>query len=445
MEQLKLIILREYIAKVRNKAFIIMTILSPLIMVGFAAVVAFLIQYNNKDKKIIALLNESTFFSDEFTNSGGISFIKMDNLSLDKAKDSVNRIGYYGLLYIPNKSSLENTLPDIELFTEGTASITTLRTLESRISKRIRKEKLKKYGVSQEEMDDISADYNLKNANFYGKQNVKGVNEIRSFIGAAFGYIIMMFIFVYGAFVMRSVIEEKTSRIIEVIISSVKPFQLMLGKIIGNALAGITQFTIWIFSVFILFSVATAILGINTTDYMGSTNLPPETMEAMEAIQKNSSGMEKIKIIIQEVLDIPWITLIISFFLYFSLGYLIYSSIYAAIGAAVDSETDTQQFMLPVILPIILAVYVGFFSVFSNPHGPIAVGFSLFPLTSPIVMLMRIPADTPVPTWQILLSLALLIGTFLLLVWIASKIYRVGILMYGKKPTYKDLYKWLKY
>lgn len=442
MEQLKLIILREYLAKVRNKAFIIMTILSPLIIVAFTAIVVFLIQFNNKDKKIIALLNESEFFSNEFSNSGSISFIKIEDLSLDEAKDSVNNLGYYGLLHIPNKTSLESTLPDIELYTKGSASITIRRALENRISKKMRKEKLKKYGVSQEEMDDITNDYNLKNANFYGKENVKGINEIRSFIGAAFGYIIMMFIFIYGAFVMRSVIEEKTSRIIEVIISSVKPFQLMLGKIIGNALAGITQFSIWMVSVFVLGTIVSLVLGVNTTDYMSNTNLPPE---AMEAIKENSAGMEKVKIIIREVIDIPWGTLIVSFVLYFSLGYLIYSSIYAAIGAAVDSETDTQQFMLPIILPLILAVYVGFFSVFSNPHGPIAVAFSLFPFTSPIVMLMRIPADTPVPTWQIILSIVLLIGTFLLLVWIAAKIYRVGILMYGKKPSYKDLYKWLKY
>jgi len=227
-----------------------------------------------------------------------------------------------------------------------------------------------------------------------------------------------------------------------VIISSVKPFQLMLGKIIGTGLAGITHFSIWIVSALVLMAIVSAILGVNASDYMENTNLPAE---AVEKLKESPPSHEKVQIMIQEIVDIPWVTLLISFALYFSLGYLIYSSIYAAIGAAVDSETDTQQFMLPVILPILLAVYVGGFSVFSNPHGPIAVAFSLFPLTSPIVMLMRIPADIPVPTWQILLSITLLIGTFLLLVWTAAKIYRVGILMHGKKPSYKDLYKWLKY
>ena len=442
MEKLKLIILREYLAKVRNKSFIIMTILSPVIMVAFASAVFFLIQLNNKDKKVVAILNESSFFSDEFTNGGSLTYIELKSLSLQKAKDSVTQLGFYGLLHIPSGSSLESTLPKIELYTEGAASITIRSILEKRITKRMQAEKLKKYEISQEAMDDISEDYALKNADFYGKENLKGVNEIRSFIGAALGYIIMMFIVVYGAFVMRSVIEEKTSRIIEVIISSVKPFQLMLGKIIGTGLAGITQFSIWIVSALVLMAIVSAILGVNASDYMENTNLPAE---AVEKLKESPPSHEKVQIMIQEIVDIPWVTLLISFALYFSLGYLIYSSIYAAIGAAVDSETDTQQFMLPVILPILLAVYVGGFSVFSNPHGPIAVAFSLFPLTSAIVMLMRIPADIPVPTWQILLSITLLIGTFLLLVWTAAKIYRVGILMHGKKPSYKDLYKWLKY
>jgi len=252
----------------------------------------------------------------------------------------------------------------------------------------------------------------------------------------------MMFIIIYGGFVMRSVIEEKTSRIIEVIISSVKPFELMLGKIIGTSLAGITQFAIWIVSGGLLLIVAFAIFDIDpyamNSGAAAGANFGPQVPTSDQTLQ----------IYAQELFKIPWAMLLTFFVVYFILGYLIYSSIYAAIGAAVDNETDTQQFIFPIILPLMLAIYVGFFSVFSNPHGPIAVGFSLFPLTSPIVMLMRLPGgigEGGVPIWELVTSIILLIITFIGIVWLAAKIYRVGILMYGKKPTYKELFRWLKY
>jgi len=236
---------------------------------------------------------------------------------------------------------------------------------------------------------------------------------------------------------MRSVIEEKTSRIIEVIISSVKPFELMLGKILGNAFAGILQFIIWIISASLLMIAISAFFGV---DLMGSSPSMEASQEMMGQMQDSASS--DIQAMILEVKNLPLMTLFLSFIVYFFGGYLIYSSIYAAIGAAVDSETDTQQFMMPVMLPLIIAIYVGF-GVIENPHGTIAVAFSIFPLTSPIVMLMRIPFG--VPWWELLVSMALLLVTFIGIVWFAAKIYRVGILMYGKKPSYKDLYKWLKY
>jgi ABC-2 type transport system permease protein len=240
---------------------------------------------------------------------------------------------------------------------------------------------------------------------------------------------------------MRSVIEEKTSRIIEVIISSVNPFQLMLGKIIGTAFAGVLQFIIWIFSAGILGLIFFSIIGIDISELTATTNLSPSSTEVMNLA---ATDADKLELYAREFFEIPWVILLSLFIVYFVLGYLIYSAVYAAIGSAVDNETDTQQFMFPVIMPLILAVYVGGFSVFDNPHGPIAVGFSMFPLTSPIVMLMRIPSGG-VPWWQIVISILLLIATFLFIVWLAAKIYRIGILMYGKKASYKELYKWLKY
>ncbi len=284
-------------------------------------------------------------------------------------------------------------------------------------------------------INNAQAEVNLELKKATGEDSLKGINEIKIAIGGAFGYLIMMFIVIYGNMVMRSVIEEKTNRIIEIIISSVKPFQLMMGKIIGTSLAGILQFLIWtILGLTLMFSVS-MFFGINATP---TSNIPPEMLHSA---QKEFGSVAQLYF--HELLNLPIATLLVCFVIYFIGGYFLYSSFYAAIGAAVDNETDSQQFLLPIILPLILGVYIGFFTVMNDPNGSVATVFSMIPLTSPIVMLMRIPFG--VPWWQIVISITILFGTFFFVVWFASKIYRVGILMYGKKPTWKELYKWLKY
>jgi ABC-2 type transport system permease protein len=330
-------------------------------------------------------------------------------------------------------------------YTKEAPSTSTLDKLENIFQARLQQRRLQDLGVSSEDYASLDGNFEIHTATFSGQQNVKGINEIKAFIGGGFGYLIMMFIIIYGGFVMRSVIEEKTSRIIEVIISSVKPFQLMLGKIIGTSLAGLTQFLIWIVSAVILLIVVTFIFDIDPSGLSSNSGIPGGTMPHLSPVP---TGNEMMELYAQEFFKIPWVMLISFFIVYFILGYLIYSSIYAAIGAAVDNETDTQQFIFPIILPLMLAIYVGFFSVFGNPHGSIAVAFSLFPLTSPIVMLMRLPGgigEGGVPIWQLVASITLLIITFIGIVWLAAKIYRVGILMYGKKPSYREIFKWLKY
>ncbi|NNL08615.1 MAG: ABC transporter permease [Croceitalea sp.] len=446
MNKLKLIIIREYLAKVRNKSFVIMTFLSPILMVAMILLIAYLTKINDSEKRIVTVLNESDYFSNAFQPSESISYINLRNLSLQEAKDSTIAMGNFGLLHIPRNSSLEETTAEAFLFTKESPASMVLDRIETIFQNRLRQDRLHKLGVSAAEFANIDDEFEIKTASFSGEKNLKGLNEIKAFIGGAFGYLIMMFIIIYGGFVMRSVIEEKTSRIIEVIISSVKPFQLMLGKIIGTSLAGITQFAIWIISASLLLFVSMALLDIDVNTLNSN---PMLTQNAMTGMATMPAPVEsELQFYALELFKIPWVLLIISFIIYFVLGYLIYSSIYAAIGAAVDNETDTQQFIFPIILPLMLAIYVGFFSVFSNPHGPIAVGFSLFPLTSPIVMMMRLPSgigEGGVPLWQLFTSIALLAVTFLGIVWLAAKIYRVGILMYGKKPSYKDLFKWLKY
>ncbi|MFS4494503.1 ABC transporter permease [Maribacter sp. 2308TA10-17] len=445
MNKLPLIIKREYLAKVRNKSFVIMTFLSPILMVGMVVLIAYLTELNDSEKRIISVLNESDYFANEFMSTESTGYVNFENISLEAAKDSTANLGYTGLLHIPSDGDLEMVAARSFFYSKDAASTAVLANIEDIFQERLRQRKLQNMGVSAEEFAQIDNGFEINTSTFAGELNLKGINELKAAIGGAFGYLIMMFIIIYGGFVMRSVIEEKTSRIIEVIISSVKPFQLMLGKIIGTSLAGITQFVIWIVSASLLLLVAFAIFGIDPD----TLNQGPDLTAAMGdtiggPVPSPTKAMEYFK----ELYKLPWVMLILFFLVYFILGYLIYSSIYAAIGAAVDNETDTQQFIFPIILPLMLAIYVGFFSVFSNPHGPIAVGFSLFPLTSPIVMLMRLPGgigEGGVPIWQLVTSIALLIVTFIGIVWLAAKIYRIGILMYGKKPSYSELFKWLRY
>ncbi|MCW5517572.1 ABC transporter permease [Muriicola sp. Z0-33] len=445
MNKLGLIIKREYLAKVRNKSFVIMTFLSPILMVGMIVLIAYLTKINDSEIRIIAVLNQSDYFSTDFATTESTAYINFKGISIEEARDSTLSSGFYGLLHIPDNSELERVAGNAFFYTKEAPSTAIVDKLEDIFQERLRQRKLIDLGVTAEEYAAIDNKFEIKTATFAGEQNLKGLNEIKAIIGGSFGYLIMMFIIIYGGFVMRSVIEEKTSRIIEVIISSVKPFQLMLGKIIGTSLAGITQFGIWIISASLLLLVVVYSFGVDPSGLSEAATLPSDTVAQMTATPAATDTMQ---LYAEELYKIPWLMLISFFVVYFLLGYLIYSSIYAAIGAAVDNETDTQQFIFPIILPLMLAIYVGFFSVFSNPHGPIAVGFSLFPLTSPIVMLMRLPGgigEGGVPIWQLLTSIAVLIITFIGIVWLAAKIYRVGILMYGKKPTYRELFKWLKY
>jgi ABC-2 type transport system permease protein len=437
MNKLNIIIKREFLAKVRNKSFIIMTFLSPLLMVGIGFLVYFLSKKNNEKIKNIAYVNHSVIFQeDDFQDKRTVNFEDFSNLSIDEAKQKVQDENFYGLLYIPKQDSLELLAKSIEFYSSSTPGVGIIDDLEENIESRIRQSKLTALGINLVDLEssDINADIRINN--FSGEKSSKMSSWIKIGAGAIAGYLLMMFVIIYGTSVMRSVIEEKTSRIIEVIVSSVKPFQLLLGKIIGNASAGLLQFFIWGIVVIILLTVASTVFGIDMAEVQSSRMSP----EQMEALKQSSSGASQLVI---ELLRLPLGLIFVLFVFYFLGGYFLYSSVFAAIGAAVDNETDTQQFMLPVMLPLILGVYVGFATVISDPHGPISTIFSMIPLTSPIVMLMRVPFG--VPWYEIAISMTLLLISFLFMVWFAAKIYRVGILMYGKKPTYKDLYKWLKY
>ena len=439
MSKLKLIIEREFIAKVRNKSFIVMTFLSPLIMVGMGFLVYFLMKKNNeKVKEIVYIDNSGLFSKEDFKDSKTVHYLDFTSKGIEDTKKKVEQGNYYGALIIPKQDSLELLAKSIEFYSKDSPGMSVMNALENKIETKIRNQKLNDFGIDINKINASRIRSDIKMYNFSGEESSKLINGLKIGVGAIAGYFLMMFVMIYGTSVMRSVIEEKTSRIIEVIVSSVKPFQLMLGKIIGNASAGLLQFFIWGILIFILGTIATSLLGINMAE-MQTANLSAEQLEAA----KNVAGGDKMQVLIQEVLRLPLLKLFVLFIFYFLGGYMLYSSLFAAVGAAVDNETDTQQFMLPIMFPLILGVYVGFATVINDPHGPISVAFSHIPLTSPIVMLMRVPFGV---TWtELAISMSLLLVTFMFMVWLAAKIYRVGILMYGKKPTYKDLYKWLKY
>jgi ABC-2 type transport system permease protein len=438
MSIISLIIKREFIAKVRNKSFIVMTFLSPLLFVGIAGFVGYLSSMK-ADTKRIAIHDESGLFVKEFitqnNKDGEYKYFDFSTIDLQFLKDSIVKESFEGLLYIPKTTSNKELQNKIQLISNNSPSIGFIEKTQGIIAEKITKDNLEAAHLDTLAIKNAQAEVVLNLSKASGEESIKGLNEIKIGIGGAFGYLIMMFIIIYGNMVMRSVIEEKTNRIVEIIISSVKPFQLMMGKIIGTSLAGLLQFLIWAVIGLSLMFAASAFFGVN----VGPTaRVSPEMMHAA---QQEFSGTAQMYI--KEIWNLPIASILISFIVYFIGGYFLYSSFYAAIGAAVDNQTDSQQFLLPIIMPLMLSVYIGFFTVINDPHGTIAVVFSMIPLTSPIVMLMRIPFG--VPWWQIAISVSLLFATFFGVVWFAAKIYRVGILMYGKKPSWKELYKWLKY
>ncbi len=422
MQLLKIIINREFKARVRNKSFMVMTFMSPLLAVFMFFLITYLSKVNTEEKKEIAVYDPSEKLQEILFDTQKVTYRFLDNTSLEKSKELVVTKELFGLIYFAENAEFK---PQITFYTDNSPGPTLVSDIEAKVNDYFWRQDLKNQGIDPELFQKKQNNVVVDLQSFSGKKTSKTTTYVKMFFGGASGYLIMMFIVIYGNMVMRSVIEEKTNRIIEIIISSVKPFYLMLGKIIGTSLAGLLQFTIWIVLGFILTNILGVFFNFNE----------PQTATSASSIDLPS--------LMQSISELPLALMIVSFFLYFIGGYFLYSAIYAAIGAAVDNETDTQQFLLPILLPLVLGVYVGFVTVFDNPHGSVATLFSIFPLTSPIVMLMRIPFG--VPWWQLVTSLILLFVSFVIVVWFAGKIYRVGILMYGKKPTYKELYKWLKY
>ncbi len=419
MNKIFLIIRREYLVRVKKKSFIVMTILAPILMVGLILAPVFLAN-QDQEKKLIAIVSDDEKFTDGIIDEELLHFTSIDQSESKNYKLNLSDSPYYALLEIE-----EDT---ISLYSFQQISITVRNSIENQIEKIIETDNLKQAGIDIEVIENAKTIINIE-TKIIDNEGLETSANTEASIGIGFltGLLIYMFIFMYGTMVMRGVIEEKTNRIVEIIISSVKPFQLMMGKIIGIALVGLTQFILWIILTLLISTFAELFI-ISPQELTEATNTTNHSVLLSE-LNRLTGGINLLRIFV-------------SFLFFFLFGYLMYSSLFAAVGSAVDAEADTQQFMLPITIPLILS-FILIQPVMDNPDGALAFWLSIIPLTSPIIMMVRLPFG--VELWELGLSMILLVIGFITTTYLAAKIYRTGILMYGKKISYKELWKWLSY
>lgn len=436
MNIIRIIILREFLSRVRKKSFLIMTLIGPLLMGSLLVLPAWLATTDMETREVLVLDKSSLLFPERGTEEIKLKYVpKAGDYDADMAKQLLLQSDAYALLYLPTGSNWD---PDFlaqnaVVYGQGDVSLSVQSYLKDLIRTRVQNEKLKLEGVDPAIIAQTKTEVNLRAVSLEEGTEKASATEIKMVVAFVSGFLTYFFVFLFGAQVMRGVIEEKTNRIVEVIISSVKPFQLMMGKITGIALVGLVQFLIWVVLTGGIYLIASATIlqsGMDAAQIAAAQgNLNPEELgkgaEIMQSIQSVNFGF-----------------IISTFLFYFLGGYLLYASLFAAIGSAVDSETDTQQFMLPITIPLILSIVVAM-PVIENPDSSLAFWMSIIPFTSPVVMMVRLPFG--VPWWELALSMGLLTGGFLFTTWLAGRIYRIGILMYGKKPTYRELAKWIRY
>ncbi len=418
MKNIILIAKREFFTQVKKKSFIILTLLTPLLIIVFGGVVSLMFQANETQMQI-SVIDKNGLFKDRLKSDQNIRYVfssEETEKSLIKALETTEEMN--GVMIIPKKDihELENS---IEVLTNKNLSNEARKNIAGNISEIIKAEKINALGISTAQIEDLNKGVNLHVVNILEKEKKQDsfLVGVKSGLSIFLMYCVFTFIMMYGIRVMRSVLEEKNNRVVEILISSVKPFELMMGKILGVTGVALVQFGVWVVMIFA--SVMT----------LGSSNVGMV------------SGVAEVQMVLSALSQINYGLILFVFVIYFLLGYLFYSAMYAAIGSAVDNETETQQFTLFAILPMMLGFY-GSITIMNNPDGPMSFWLSMIPFTSPIAMLARIPFDVPV--WELVLSIVILLVSTLGMVFIASKIYRVGILMYGNKVTLKELWKWMK-
>jgi ABC-2 type transport system permease protein len=436
MNKISLIIEREYFSRVKKKSFLIMTIVGPLLFAAISVVPAWLAM-RNKSVNVVTVLDQSGLFVGKLKSNKETIF-KFEGKDEEAEKTKIKSADDHQLLLVIGPTNGQES-PDVRIFGSGNPSLDLLESIENQIKSELKNVQLKQSGIDPGLVEKIDPKVDVKSTVLSEEGEKEGSSAAATIVGFGAGFLIYIFIFLYGSQVMTGVMEEKTNRVVEVIISSVKPFQLMLGKIVGVALVGLTQFLLWAALTYAITTVA----GMMMMKSQDSQKVSEEISSTIgNAKQKEMvKKTEKLGLLkgISHV-NIPYI--FFCFLFYFLGGYLLYSALFAAVGAAVDNQQDAQQFMFPITIPIILAIIMGQF-IIKDPNSNLAFWFSVIPFTSPIIMMIRIPFEPPV--WQIAVSMVCLVLGFLGTTWLAGKIYRVGILMYGKKTSYKELWKWMRY
>jgi len=445
MSKISLIIQREYLTRVKKKSFIIMTIIGPVLFAAMMVLPGWFASMEDTGEKSIAVVDLTGKYTNQIKDTEYLNFSWLREAAVDDVGRTYKEDGYNAYIVIEEDLLIN---PDaIKIYSDKQVTIDVKEHISRNLEKHLEKQKLNSYQIDGldaiiKNIHDVRV--NVKTIKISKDGEETESSDIVVMIAAIFfAMLIYMFVLVYGMQVMRGVMEEKVSRIVEVIISSVKPFQLMMGKIIGIALVALTQFMLW---VVLTLMIATAINAVfsGQTDVMNTGN-QMEMLQSADAQQVSGEMSEigkSVSNIFDKILTLDLVANLLSFVFYFLGGYLLYASLFAALGAALDNEADSQQFVMPVMMPLILSIYVAM-AAFRSPDGDLAFWFSMIPLTSPVVMMARIPFDPPV--WQLALSMFILVATFIFSTWFAGRIYRTGILMYGKKVSYKELWKWFRY
>lgn len=435
MNNIFLITKREFLTQVKKKSFIILTLLAPIMIIAFGAVIGLMFKAN-ESYSTIEVVDRSGIFKGQLKSNDKLNYVfvpegdeksKINNLKGNESLD--------GILILPelNSQNFDDLEKGTRLVINTKIGFDTKQRIVSDITNVIKKEKIKQLGIAESQLNNLDKSFTLKTINVSedNKEDSDLAFGVKTGLSMVLMYVTFMFIIIYGVRVMRSVLEEKNNRVVEIIISSVKPFELMMGKIFGVTMVALTQFAIWI-----TMSVIGALI-LNTGFSSLQKSIPGGNEEMMNKLDITQIATQ----VSHSLLELNFPLIIFVFIVFFLLGYIFYSSIYAAIGSAVDNETETQQFTLFAILPLTLGMY-GSFTLMNNPDGPLGFWLSIIPFTSPVAMIARIPFG--VPAWQIALSIVLLLGTTVFMIFLAGKIYRVGILMYGNKATLKELWKWIK-
>ena len=436
MNKIWLIFQREFLNRVQKKSFLIATILIPMIFPAIIAIMVFVFikQEEGAAVQIVKVLDKSGRI--QLESNSKYTYVPTSG-NLEDAKADFNKSKDFALLYIPE---FELSNPDgITLYTKENPSIRKIEDLEGALENRIHDLKLEQFHIDKETLKSLKTNVNLNNISLSETGEEKESNQGMLYaLGFILGVLIYMFVLIYGMQIMLGVIEEKTSKIVEVLVSSVKPFQLMMGKILGIAAVGLLQFGIWVILISVLSTATLSLFGLKMPQRQAMEQVTKQ-MEKNEDVAKEMENNKVVKLL-NSASEIPFGSIIFNFAFYFLGGYLLYGALFAAVGSAVDSQQEAQQFTFPITLPLIIAYFGLFMFILNDPNSPASFWFSIIPFTSPVAMVGRLAFDPPL--WQLILSQVLLIGGFIFTTWIAGRIYRVGILMHGTKVNYKVLVKW---